>query len=119
MTETTSDPLQFFQISKDLLTAQQKFFPSGKFFERFSEVARNAAQAQIAYGQAIMRANAALLGVFLDPRKSRRQINRTKRGQAWRRGSRSTRLSDGSSRAGLGGKFQPGGKARSDAWHRQ
>jgi L-rhamnose isomerase len=65
MTETSSDPFEIFNISKELLTAEQKLLPSGQFFERFVEVARNVTQAQIAYAQALMRANAALLGALL------------------------------------------------------
>ncbi|HQT45634.1 MAG: hypothetical protein B7X08_00190 [Acidocella sp. 20-63-7] len=66
MVETSSDPFEIFQISKELLTAEQKLLPSGLLFERFIEVSRSITQAQMAYMQALMRANAALLGALLD-----------------------------------------------------
>jgi len=66
MADNIPDPSEFFQIPKDLLTAQQKFLPSGRFFEQFAEQMRNITQAQIAYSQALMRANAALLATILE-----------------------------------------------------
>lgn len=66
MTETSSDPFEVFSISKELLTAEQKFLPSGRFFERFVEAAQSVTQAQMAYAQALMHANAALLGALLN-----------------------------------------------------
>lgn len=65
MSEPSSDPFEFFKISKELLTVEQGYLPSGKFLERFAVIARDLAQAQLAYNQALMRANAALLGAFL------------------------------------------------------
>ncbi len=50
----------------DLLSAQQKFLPSGGLFERFAEAARNVTQAQITYSQALMRANAAFLSACFE-----------------------------------------------------
>jgi membrane-bound lytic murein transglycosylase B len=67
MSETpATDPFQIFQISKDLLSAEQKFLPSSKIFEQYAEVMRSVTQAQVAYGQALMRANAALLAALLE-----------------------------------------------------
>jgi hypothetical protein len=62
----TNDPFEIFQISRDLLSTQQKFLPSSKIFEQFAETIRNVTQAQIAYNQALMRANAALMAALLE-----------------------------------------------------
>ncbi len=66
MSEKTTDPFELFQISKEMLSAQQKFMPSGKIFEQMAETLRNVTQAQVAYGQALMRANAALLAALME-----------------------------------------------------
>ncbi|MGO9817237.1 MAG: hypothetical protein ACLPJJ_13205 [Acidocella sp.] len=66
MTEKSSDPFEFFKISQDMLTAQQKFLPSNKIFEQFTDYVRNVTQAQIAYNQALMRAQAALLAGVME-----------------------------------------------------
>jgi hypothetical protein len=60
------DPFAIFELSRDMLLAQQKLMPSARIFERFSEAARGVAQAQINYYQALMRANAILLGAMLE-----------------------------------------------------
>lgn len=62
----STDPFEVFQISKDWLSAQQKFLPSGRIFEQIAETIRNVTQAQIAYNQALMRANAALLAALME-----------------------------------------------------
>jgi len=60
------DPFAVFELSRDMLLAQQKLMPSLQMFERFSEAARSVAQAHINYCQALMRANAILLGAMLE-----------------------------------------------------
>ena len=60
------DPFAIFELSRDMLQAQQKLMPSGRMFERFSEAARSVTQANINYYQALMRANAILLGEMLE-----------------------------------------------------
>ncbi len=60
------DPFALFDLSRELLQAQQKLMPSARIFERFSEAARSVSQAQIAYCQALMRAQATLLGAMLE-----------------------------------------------------
>jgi|GEM_PF-3122848 len=62
----TNDPFEIFQISKEILSAEQKYLPTGKVFAQFAEIMRNITQAQITYSQALMRANAALLAAFLE-----------------------------------------------------
>jgi hypothetical protein len=49
-----------------MLLAQQKLMPSARLFEHFSEAARSVSQAQITYCQALMRANAILIGAMLE-----------------------------------------------------
>ena len=66
MTDKLTDPVEFFQFSKNLMAAQEKFLPSGQVFGRLSEATRIITQAQVAYGQALMRANAAMFGAWLD-----------------------------------------------------
>lgn len=66
MAANPSDPFEFFQLSKEMIAAQQRFLPSSKLLEQITETMRNLAQAQIAYGQALMRANAALLGAWME-----------------------------------------------------
>jgi hypothetical protein len=62
----SGDPFGFFELSQDILLAQQKMMPSGRMFERFSEAAGNVSQAQITYCQALMHANATLFGAMLE-----------------------------------------------------
>jgi uncharacterized protein YccT (UPF0319 family) len=66
MTEKSSDPFEFFRVSQDMLTSQQKFLPSSKIFEQFAEYVRNVTQAQITYNQALMRAQASLLAGIME-----------------------------------------------------
>jgi len=66
MSDKSTDPFEMFQISRDLLTAQQKFLPSGKAFEQLAEYMRNVTQAQIAYNQALMRAQASLMASLME-----------------------------------------------------
>lgn len=62
MSENNSaDPMGVMSLSKDWLSAQQKFLPSGRIFAQLAETVRTITQAQIAYSQTVMRANAALL----------------------------------------------------------
>jgi hypothetical protein len=60
------DPFAIFELSRNMLLAQQKLMPQARMFERFSEAARSIAQAHINYYQALMRANAILLGAMLE-----------------------------------------------------
>lgn len=60
------DPFAIFEMSRDMLLAQQKLMPSARMFERFSEAARSVSQANINYCQALMRANAMVLGAMLE-----------------------------------------------------
>jgi hypothetical protein len=60
MSSNAADPFDVYKLSKDLLTAQQKFTPSTLFFGPVMEATRILTNAQLAYWQAVMRANAAL-----------------------------------------------------------
>ena len=62
----TAERVDVFQISKDLLAAQQRFMPSGPIYARIAEAMHGMTQANIAYVQEMMRANAALLGAFTE-----------------------------------------------------
>jgi hypothetical protein len=64
--KTPTDPFEMLQMSKDWLTAQQKFLPSDRIFERIAESVSAVTQANIVYGQAMMRAQASLLSAFVD-----------------------------------------------------
>lgn len=67
MTERPStDPLEIFQISKELLAAQQRFVPSTHIYARVAEIMRTVAQANATYMQELMRANAALLAAYME-----------------------------------------------------
>jgi hypothetical protein len=66
MSEKSPDPFELFQISKDLLSSQQRFLPSGKIFEQYAEYLRNITQAQVTYNQALMRAQASLLASIME-----------------------------------------------------
>lgn len=61
-----TDPAGLFSLSKDMLAAQQKFLPSGRIFAQLAETARTITQAQIAYSQTVMRAQAALLAALME-----------------------------------------------------
>jgi len=61
-----TDPFELLEMSKDWLSTQQKFLPSGHIYERVAETIRTVTQAQIAYNQALTRANAALLAALLE-----------------------------------------------------
>ena len=60
------DPAGMFSLSKDMLSAQQKFIPSGRVFAQLAETARTITQAQITYSQTVMRAQAALLAALME-----------------------------------------------------
>jgi hypothetical protein len=60
------DPFALFDLSRDMLLAQQKLMPSARMFERFSEAVRSVSQANLNYYQALMRANAIMLGAMLE-----------------------------------------------------
>lgn len=66
MADKPSDPLELFQISKELLAAQQRFMPSGHIYTRFAETMRTIAQANANYMQELTRANAALLAALME-----------------------------------------------------
>jgi hypothetical protein len=60
------DPFAIFELSRDMLLAQQKLMPSTRFFERYTEATRAVAQAHVNYCQALMRAHAIMLGAVLE-----------------------------------------------------
>lgn len=60
----SNDPLELLQISKEMLAAQQRFLPSTHIYAQLAEAVRAVTQANIAYGQALMRANATLLAAI-------------------------------------------------------
>ncbi len=61
-----ADPAGVFALSKDWLSAQQKFMPSGRIFAQLAETMRTITQAQITYSQTVMRANASLLAALME-----------------------------------------------------
>jgi hypothetical protein len=61
-----SDPLELFQISKELLAAQQRFLPSGHIYTKLAETMRSIAQANMTYMQELTRANATLLAALME-----------------------------------------------------
>ena len=61
-----ADPLEALQISKELFAAQQNFFPSTRIYTQLADVTRSLTQANMAYAQALMRANAGLLAAFVE-----------------------------------------------------
>ncbi|GLR66648.1 hypothetical protein GCM10010909_13280 [Acidocella aquatica] len=64
MTGKPTNPFEAFQIPQNLFAAPQNFMPSGKAFEQLNQMARNLAEAQVAYGQALMRANTVFLSAL-------------------------------------------------------
>jgi hypothetical protein len=62
----SSDPLELFQISREVLAAQQRFMPSGHIYTRLAETMRTIAQANATYMQELTRANAALLAALME-----------------------------------------------------
>ncbi len=64
--KNAADPAGVFTMSKDWLSAQQKFLPSGRIFAQLAETMRTITQAQITYSQTVMRANAALLASLME-----------------------------------------------------
>ncbi|MDD2795695.1 hypothetical protein [Acidocella sp.] len=66
MPEKSTNPFEAFLLPQNLFDGAQKFMPNAKVFEQMSEVARNLAEAQMVYGQAVMRANTALLSVMFN-----------------------------------------------------
>lgn len=51
-------------LLENWLATQKKFAPSGQVMAQFAEAVRTISQAQIAYSQTVMRANAALLAAI-------------------------------------------------------
>lgn len=66
MTGKSTNPFEAFQLPQSLFDGSQKFAPNARMFEQMNEVARTLAEAQMAYGQAVMRANAALLNAMFN-----------------------------------------------------
>jgi hypothetical protein len=64
MTGKTTNSFEAFQFPQSLFDGTQKFMPNNRVFEQLNEVARTLAEAQMAYGQALMRANATLLSAM-------------------------------------------------------
>lgn len=64
--KSPSDPLELFQISRELLSVQQRFLPSAHIYARMAEAMRSVAQANATYLQELTRANAALLAALLE-----------------------------------------------------
>lgn len=60
------DPAGFLALSKDWLSAQKKFAPSGRILAQLAETVRTITQAQLNYSQTVMRANAALIAAALE-----------------------------------------------------
>jgi len=65
MSDKQSDPFEFFQISRECLSAQQRLLPSAQIYEQLAETIRTITQANITYTQTLMRANAALLAALM------------------------------------------------------
>jgi methylaspartate ammonia-lyase len=65
MSDKRTDPFEVFQISRELLTAEQRLLPSTRVFEQLAETIRTITQANMAYSQALMRANAALMAALM------------------------------------------------------
>jgi hypothetical protein len=65
MTGKTSPSLPYFQFSEAWLPASRASLPPTQMFEQMSEAARIVTQAQMAFGEAMMRANAAMFAAFL------------------------------------------------------
>ncbi|WP_298284584.1 hypothetical protein [Acidocella sp.] len=65
MSDQKTDPFEIFQISREFLTAEQRLLPSVQIFEQLAETIRAITQANIAYSQALMRANAAFLATLM------------------------------------------------------
>jgi hypothetical protein len=61
-----TDPAGLFSLSKDWLAAQQNFMPSGRIVAQFAETLRTITQAEITFGQTVMRANAAFLASLME-----------------------------------------------------
>jgi methylaspartate ammonia-lyase len=65
MSGKSTNPFELFQLPPNLFATPQKFMPNAKVFEQLNEIARTLAEAQIAYGQALMRANTAMLSAIM------------------------------------------------------
>ncbi len=59
------DVLDIFQISTAWLAAPQGYLPSAQIYTQAAEIMRTVTQANIAYTQALMQANAALLAALV------------------------------------------------------
>ncbi|WP_234730880.1 hypothetical protein [Acidocella facilis] len=68
--KTQNDPFNVLGISKEFLAAAKLPY-GGAMFTDMAERMQNLTQAQIAYGQTIMRANATLLSAWLDTKAAR------------------------------------------------
>jgi hypothetical protein len=64
MADRTSESFEAPQFAKDLFATQQNFLQSTKIFSQLTEVARIMTQAQMAYSEAMMQANAAMFNGF-------------------------------------------------------
>ncbi len=64
MTGKPENPFEAFQIPPNLFATPQSFLPGGRIFEQLSQMTRNLSEAQISYGQALMRANTSFLSAL-------------------------------------------------------
>lgn len=62
--EKISDLSGFAGMLENWMATQKRFAPSGRVMAEFAEAVRTISQAQLTYGQTVMRANAALLSAI-------------------------------------------------------
>ncbi len=71
MTGERSNPFDAADFTRDIVLAQEKFLSGALAFERLGDMAHLITQAQIAYGRAILSANAAMFGGWMTPAQAR------------------------------------------------
>ncbi len=71
MANETENPYDFFKLPNHIFAAPERFLPSATLLENMSHAVQIIGQAQVDYGHALLRANAAMFDAWL-PRRARR-----------------------------------------------
>ena len=61
----SANPFDLFKLPNDIFAASDRFLPAATLLENMSQAAQIISQAQVSYGQALLRANATIFDAWL------------------------------------------------------
>jgi len=71
MANESENPFEFLKLPNHIFTAPERFLPAATLLENMSQAVQMIGQAQVNYGHALLRANAAMFDAWL-PRPAAR-----------------------------------------------